>query len=70
MDPLAARTVPAHPHEPLDVPALVRRTHDLLAAGVPLTLLLDLAEAAGPRSAQRYQSEGGDAGWLPHPRRG
>jgi hypothetical protein len=35
----------------------------LLAAGIPLTLLLDLA--AGPRSAEAYQEEGGaDLSWL------
>ena len=49
-------TVPA-PHPTLDVGVLVRCTSGLLAAGVPLTLLLDLAEAGGPRSRQRYAEE-------------
>lgn len=53
---------PAAPHS-ADVPVLVRRTARLLAAGVPLTLLLDLADDAGPRSELRYQAEGGDAAW-------
>jgi hypothetical protein len=49
---------------PLDVGVLVRRTHDLLAAGVPLTLLLDLAEDDGPRSQQRYAEEPPELSWL------
>ena len=40
-------------------PALVARTRALLAAGVPLSLLLDLGEPAGPRSAELYAAEGG-----------
>ena len=51
------------PH-PADVPALVERTSLLLRNGVPLTLLLDLAEEDGPRSAQHYTSEGGDVSWV------
>ena len=35
---------------------------DMLAAGLPLTLLLDLA--APPVASEVYASEGGDAGWL------
>ena len=54
----------------LDVPVLVRRTHDLLASGVPLTLLIDLADEAGPHSTHRYETEGGDADWLPKAVRG
>lgn len=53
---------------PLDVAVLVRRTHELLAAGVPLTLLLDLADEAGPRSHIHYATEGGDLRWVPEPR--
>lgn len=52
------------PRHALDLPLLARRTQDLLACGVPLTLLLDLADAAGPRSQDRYAVEGGDASWL------
>lgn len=55
-DPLPARE--------LDVPVLTHRTADLLRDHVPLTLLLDLAEADGPRSEARYADEGGDADWL------
>lgn len=52
----------------LDLPALVARTGALLAGGVPLTLLLDLADPAGPRSRARYAEEGGeDATWLLRP---
>jgi hypothetical protein len=51
-------------HPFADVPALVERTSELLRTGVPLTLLLDLAEEDGPRSAQHYASEGGDVSWV------
>lgn len=37
----------------------------MLAAGVPLTLLMDLAEAFGPPSASIMTEERGDAAWLP-----
>jgi hypothetical protein len=39
------------------LPALVRRTHALLQAGVPLTLLIDLSEPHGPRSRELYATE-------------
>ena len=55
--------VPA-PRPALDVAVLVRTTHDLLAAGVPLTLLLDLGDERGPRSRERYAAEGGDLSLL------
>ena len=48
----------------LEVDVLVRRTEALLRAGVPLSLLLDLADEQGPRSAERFAAEGGDAAWL------
>jgi hypothetical protein len=51
-------------HVLVDVPALVERTSELLRTGVPLTLLLDLAEEGGPRSAQHYATEGGDVSWV------
>ena len=60
----AVHTVSADGHALADVPALVERTADLLRTGVPLTLLLDLAEEGGPRSAQHYASEGGDVSWV------
>ena len=47
--------------------ALVRRTEALLKAHIPLSLLLDLAEPTGPRSAAVYAAEPGDAGWLQRP---
>ena len=43
------------PSPRLDVDELVRRTEALLAAGVPLSLLLDLA--APPDSALLYATE-------------
>lgn len=36
----------------------------LLAAGIPLTLLLDLAESFGPPSGDILRDERGDADWL------
>ena len=68
MDPvLAALDLPAA-RPAVDVGVLVRRTHQLLAAGVPLTLLLDLADPSGPRSAARFASESADVDWVPRPR--
>lgn len=49
----------------VDLPVLRQRTRDLLAAHVPLALLLDLAEPKGPDSAGCYAREGGDTTWLP-----
>jgi len=37
---------------------------DLLARGVPLTLLLDLLDERGPNSHRMYDEERGDASWL------
>jgi hypothetical protein len=62
--PLAVPLAVPVPHPSVDVAVLVRRTYGLLAAGVPLTLLLDLAEEDGPRSRQRYAEESAELGWL------
>ena len=51
-------------HRAVDLPTLRGRTQGLLAAHVPLSLLLDLAEPHGPDSAGRYLREGGDPSWL------
>ena len=61
-----ARVQPRAPRRSaaVDLPVLRQRTRDLLAAHVPLTLLLDLAEPKGPDSAGRYAGEGGDTTWL------
>ena len=43
----------------------VARTAALLRAGVPLTLLLDLAAPHGPRSRELYEREPADSmAWL------
>ena len=55
----AAANVPG-PRRVVDVPGLVQRTYQLLTAGIPLTLLLDLADAGGPRSRELYAAEGAD----------
>lgn len=39
------------------------RFMSLLAAGIPVTLLLDIC--APPDADEIYVTEGGDAGWLP-----
>lgn len=49
---------------PVDVPSLRQRTQGLLAAHVPLSLLLDLADSQAPDSVGRYAREGGDTSWL------
>ncbi len=51
------------PHS-VDVPGLTRRTTALLEAGIPLTLLIDLSDPAGPHSRQVYAAEGGTADWV------
>jgi len=43
---------------------LVHRTKTMLRDGVPLTLLLDLADPAGPDSARHFASEPADLAWL------
>lgn len=36
-----------------------------LAAGIPLTLLIDLLEPTGPDSARIFDGEHGDVSWVP-----
>lgn len=43
---------------------LVSRTLTMLSDGVPLTLLLDLADPAGPDSAGHFANEPADVAWL------
>jgi hypothetical protein len=42
---------------------------DLLASGVPLSLIIDLLDDRGPNSPRILQAEPGDADWLPERRR-
>ena len=65
MEPDPAPLPVPGPRHALDVDVLVRCTHDLLASGVPLTLLLDLADERGPRSYDRYVVEGRDEDGMP-----
>jgi hypothetical protein len=37
---------------------------EMLASGVPLTLLLDLLDEHGPNSRRMYDEERGDTSWL------
>ena len=62
----APRAAPAEPpaRRSLDIEGLVRRTNELLAAGVPLTLLMDLTDPAGPHSQALFTQEAGDLSWL------
>ena len=46
---------------------LAGRARSLLRAGVPLTLLMDLADPHGPASQEVYDSETSEVGWLPGP---
>jgi hypothetical protein len=41
---------------------------DLLASGVPLSLIIDLLDDRGPNSERILEAEPGDAGWLRDPR--
>ena len=53
----------------VDRPELIDRTRALLEAHVPLSLLLDLADPAGPDSVGHFTEEPGDLSWLrPVPR--
>jgi hypothetical protein len=38
-----------------------------LAAGIPLTLVVDLLNAGGPRSEQILLDEPADVSWVPQP---
>ncbi len=49
---------------PRDPEGLVDRTRALLEAHVPLSLLLDLADPAGPDSAGHFVAETADLSWL------
>jgi hypothetical protein len=40
---------------------------DLLASGVPLSLLIDLLDETGPNSKLILAAEPGAADWLPEP---
>ena len=48
----------------LDGEALAHRTEALLAAHVPLSLLLDLADPTGPRSRDLFAAEGACLDWV------
>lgn len=50
--------VPSHRIRPL------QRASQLLEAGIPLTLLMDLADPAGPHSHDVYVAEPADLSWL------
>jgi hypothetical protein len=54
--------MPETPRSEAHDSALSLSAFDLLAAGIPLTLLLDLALPEGPDSAQIYRSELAGAG--------
>src|SRR5689334_8148304 len=44
---------------------VVPQPMDLLASGVPLSLIIDLLDDRGPNSARILEAEPGDADWLP-----
>jgi hypothetical protein len=43
---------------------LAGRARSLLRAGVPLSLLVDLADASGPHSSAVYAAEPADSSWA------
>ena len=51
-------------HAPVDLPLLAHRASALLEAGIPLSLLIDLSDPAGPRSQEVYASELADLDWV------
>lgn len=57
-------SAPDHDLPALDLPVLAARTGALLRSGVPLSLLLDLAEPLGLRSDALFGDEPADLGWL------
>lgn len=61
---LSPAVLPTTQRRAADLSALVARTQALLDGRVPLSLLLDLADPRGPRSAALYQDEVADCGWL------
>jgi hypothetical protein len=61
-DSATSTQIPAEAAAELRPSAAVERALSLLASGVPLSLLLDLAGPVPSRAV--YAAEGGDAGWL------
>ena len=57
-------TVPTLAAPDASAPAAPSRAAALLAAHVPLSLLLDLADPRGPRSDDLLTAEPGTADWL------
>jgi hypothetical protein len=47
---------------------VVPQPMDLLASGVPLSLIIDLLDDRGPNSERILEAEPGDADWLRDPR--
>ena len=47
---------------------VVPQPMDLLASGVPMSLIIDLLDDRGPNSARILEAEPGDADWLPQQR--
>jgi hypothetical protein len=58
-----------HRHLSLELPRQVQRAGALLEAGIPLTLLIDLVDPAGPHSREVYAEEKADLEWLSQGRR-
>lgn len=55
---------PSRADNPVVLPADVHPVMTALAQGVPLTLLLDLADPAGPESARILAAETADLAWM------
>lgn len=48
-----------------DADRLIAQTYALLGSGIPLSLLLDLADPSGPHSAELWNDEIADLHWVP-----
>jgi hypothetical protein len=52
------------PRAHVDLTVYTHSASALLAAGIPMSLIIDLAEPAGPRSHDVYVAEPADLAWL------
>jgi hypothetical protein len=65
MTPTASITPAGTERTDRETLTVVPQPMDLLASGVPLSLIIDLLDDRGPNSARILEAEPGDADWLP-----
>ena len=69
MTPTAVQVVTEAEATSCETLTVVPQPMDLLASGVPLSLIIDLLDDRGPNSEQILEAEPGDADWLREPHR-